>query len=196
MGDLRSSIAASVPMQNAARQDPVEFFHEYATMLKYQQIALERKLDEQSPTKEILAFSRLYNLSVALVQDAIATLRGIRTRLSTIMARTRKLQTGQGQGHLYSFADAPSAEDKSLTEEQARPKPTNWSPSQRRRRFRETGQGELGGRSSKAKTATSERSPPPIPCPMPSARRFSRRRWARSPTPCGSLTASTFQSAS
>jgi len=124
MGDLKKLYPAlPVPMQNAARQDPVEFFHEYATMLKYQQIALERKLDEQSPTKEILAFSRLYNLSVALVQDAIATTTVDSNEIVNYYGKNKESFKQVKVKAIYiPFADAPSAEDKSLTEEQAKAK--------------------------------------------------------------------------
>ena len=55
MGELKK-IYPALPsaMQNGLTKDPKEFFHEYALLLKYDQLARERKLDEQSPTKETL----------------------------------------------------------------------------------------------------------------------------------------------
>lgn len=122
VGDLKQLYPAlPAAMQNAVKQDPVEFFHEYATMLKYQQIALEKKLDEQSPTKEVLAFSRLYNLSIALVQDAMATTIVDGNEIVNYYGKNKESFKQVKVKAIYiPFSD--TAEDKSLTEAQAKAK--------------------------------------------------------------------------
>ncbi len=124
MGDLKKLYPAlPAAMQNAVREDPVEFFHEYATMLKYEQLALEKKLDEQSPTKEVLYFSRLYNLSLAAVQDAITTSTVQPNEIVNYYGKHKEEYKEIKVKAIYiPFAESPSAEDKELTEVQAKAK--------------------------------------------------------------------------
>jgi hypothetical protein len=124
MGDLKKLFPALPPqLQNAVKQDPVEFFHEYATMLKYEQIAREKKLDEQSPTKENLYFSRLFNLYLAVLQDVLATSTVDSNEIVNYYGKNKESFKQVKVKAIYiPFADAPSAEDKSLTEEKAKAK--------------------------------------------------------------------------
>ena len=74
MGDLRKLYPAlPAPLQNAAVNDPMEFFHEYAVMRKYTQMAEERKLDTESPYKEALMFHRMFTMYQAMLDSAYRT---------------------------------------------------------------------------------------------------------------------------
>ncbi|HEY1218474.1 MAG: peptidylprolyl isomerase [Bryobacteraceae bacterium] len=124
MGDLKKLYPALQPqLQNAVTQDPVEFFHEYATMLKYEQIALERKLDERSPTKERIAWDRLFNLYLATLEDVFASTTVDTNEIVNYYGKNRESFKQVKVKAIYiPFADAPSAEDKTLTEAQAKAK--------------------------------------------------------------------------
>jgi len=124
MGDLKKLYPALQPqLQNALKQDPVEFFHEYATMLKYEQIALEKKLDEQSPTKEILFWDRLFNLYMATLQDVFSTTTVDQTEIVNYYGKNREgFKQVKVKAIYIPFADSASAGDKSLTEAQAKAK--------------------------------------------------------------------------
>jgi peptidyl-prolyl cis-trans isomerase C len=57
-------------LQLAVSQDPAEFFHEYAVMRKYKEIAEKDKLDQQNPYKDALAFHRMFVLYQAVLDRA------------------------------------------------------------------------------------------------------------------------------
>jgi len=124
MGDLKKLYPVlPAPLQNAVKQDPVEFFHEYATMLKYEQIAHEKKLDEQSPYKEALNFSRLIYMYQAQLQDVFSTATVDPTEIVNYYGKHRESFKSVKVKAIYiPFADSPSAEDKTLTEAQAKAK--------------------------------------------------------------------------
>jgi len=125
MGDLKKLYPAlPPPVQNAVRQDPVEFFHEYATMLMYEKIALEKKLDEQSLTKAKLYWDRLFTLYLATLEDVFATTTVDQNEIVNYYGKNKESFKQVKVKAIYiTFADAPSAEDKSLlTEAQAKAK--------------------------------------------------------------------------
>jgi len=71
MGDLKRLYPALPDaMKGAVAGNTAEFFHEFALMRKLEAIAAEKKLDEESPTKEQLYLSRLDILSGAAMQDS------------------------------------------------------------------------------------------------------------------------------
>jgi hypothetical protein len=124
MGELKKIYPALPPsMQTGLTKDPQEFFHEYALLLKYDQLAREHKLDEQSPTKETLYFSRLYNMAMALVQEVMKTATVDDNEIVNYYGQHREgFKRVQVKAIYIPFADAPSGEDKSLTEAQAKAK--------------------------------------------------------------------------
>ncbi|MGO9011458.1 MAG: peptidylprolyl isomerase [Bryobacteraceae bacterium] len=124
MGDLKRLYPVlPAPLQNAVKQDPVEFFHEYATMLKYDQIAREKKLDEQSPFKEALYFSRLIYMYQAQLQDVFTTATVEPNEIVNYYGQHKDdFKEIKVKAIYIPFADVPSAEDKTLTEEQAKAK--------------------------------------------------------------------------
>jgi parvulin-like peptidyl-prolyl isomerase len=92
-------------------------------MLKYSEIAVEKKLDEESPTKEALYFSRLYTLSVALVQNLLQTVTVDPNEIVNFYGKNKQgFKQTKLKAIYITFSDAPSAEDKSLSEEQAKAK--------------------------------------------------------------------------
>ncbi|MGO9228569.1 MAG: peptidylprolyl isomerase [Bryobacteraceae bacterium] len=124
MGDLKK-IYPVLPatLQNAVKQDPVEFFHEYATMLRYEQIAVEKKLDERSPIKEALYFSRLVYMYQAVLQDVFSTTAVDPNEIINYYGKNKEgFKRVQVKAIYIPFTDSPSAEDKSLTEAQAKAK--------------------------------------------------------------------------
>lgn len=124
MGDLRKLYPALQPqLQKAVKEDPVEFFHEYATMLKYEQIALEKKLDEQSPTKERIMWDRLFNLYMATLQDVFSTTTVDPNEIVNYYGKNKEgFKQVKVKAIYITFADAPAADGKSLTEAQAKAK--------------------------------------------------------------------------
>jgi hypothetical protein len=125
MGDLKILYQVLQPqLQNVVRQDPVEFFHEYATMLMYEKIALEKKLDERSLTKEKLYWDRLFTLYIATLEDVFATTTVDQNEIVNYYGKNKESFKQVKVKAIYiTFADAPSAEDKSqLTEAQAKAK--------------------------------------------------------------------------
>jgi len=124
MGDLKKLYPVlPAPLQNAVKQDPVEFFHEYATMLKYEQIAREKKLDEQSPFKEALYFSRLIYMYQAQLQDVFTTTTVEPNEIVNYYGKHKEgFKEVKVKAIYIRFVDSPSAEDKALTEEQAKAK--------------------------------------------------------------------------
>jgi len=122
MGDLKRLYPVLPPqLQNAVKQDPVEFFHEYATMLKYDQIARDRKFDEQSPFKEALYFSRLVYMYQAVLQDVFTTTTVDNNETLNYYGKNKESFKQVKVKAIYiPFTD--SAEDKSLTEAQAKAK--------------------------------------------------------------------------
>jgi len=70
LGDLKGIYPALPPaLQQAVARDPAEFFHEYAVMRKFTAMAEQKKLDQQNPYKEAIAFSRLFILWQAVLDD-------------------------------------------------------------------------------------------------------------------------------
>jgi peptidyl-prolyl cis-trans isomerase C len=68
MGDFRNLYAALPANQQAMLRDRKAFLEQYALMRKLAQMAEADKLDQASPNKEALAFSRMYMLSQQKLQ--------------------------------------------------------------------------------------------------------------------------------
>ena len=73
MGDFKK-IYAILPPQNQqmALRDRKNFLQQWAFMRRLSKMAEDQKLDEQSPTKEALAYYRMMILSQAKVNDEVA----------------------------------------------------------------------------------------------------------------------------
>jgi len=71
-GELESFLAAMPPnMQQAAQRDRRTFVQQFALMHRLSEMAEKGKLDQQSPTREALAFNRMYLLMNAQLHDVL-----------------------------------------------------------------------------------------------------------------------------
>jgi hypothetical protein len=124
MGELKKLYPVLPPqLQSGIKENPAEFFREYAMMLKCAQIAVEKKLDQQSPIKEALAFDRMVYLYQATLQDVFATASVDSNEIVNYYGQHKDgFKRTQVKAIYIPFADAPAAEDRSLTEAQAKAK--------------------------------------------------------------------------
>jgi parvulin-like peptidyl-prolyl isomerase len=119
MAELRELYPVLPPaLQNAVTKDPAEFFHEYALMRKYMQMAEKEKLDEQSPYKQALAFNRTFILYQAVLDRAFreATVEPAAV-VNYYESHKANYQQVRVKAIYIPFSDTPSITD--LTEEQA-----------------------------------------------------------------------------
>jgi len=74
-GELNSFLAAMPPnMAQAARRDRKAFVQQFALMHRLSEMAEKAKLDQQSPTREALAFNRMYLLMNAQLHEVLTTI--------------------------------------------------------------------------------------------------------------------------
>jgi len=124
MGDLKRLYPALPDaMKGAVAGNTAEFFHEFALLRKLDAMAREKKLDEESPTKEQLYLSRLDILSGAAMQDAYTNTTVPPNEIVNYYG-LHKPEFKQVKAKIIyiPFADAPAQDGKSLTEEQAKAK--------------------------------------------------------------------------
>ena len=75
LGELNSFLAAMPPnMGQAARRDRKGFVQQFALMLHLSEMAEKAKLDQQSPTREALAFNRMFLLMNAQLHDVLTSI--------------------------------------------------------------------------------------------------------------------------
>ncbi len=75
LGELNSFLAAMPPnMGQAARRDRKGFVQQFALMQHLSEMAEKAKLDQQSPTREALAFNRMFLLMNAQLHDVLTTI--------------------------------------------------------------------------------------------------------------------------
>ncbi len=75
LGELNSFLAAMPPnMATAASRDRKGFVQQFALMQHLSEMAEKAKLDQQSPTREALAFNRLYLLMNAQLHEQLTTM--------------------------------------------------------------------------------------------------------------------------
>jgi hypothetical protein len=74
-GELDSFLTAMPPnMQQSARRDRKAFVQQFALMHRLSEMAENAKLDQHSPTREALAFNRMYLLMNAQLHEVLATI--------------------------------------------------------------------------------------------------------------------------
>jgi peptidyl-prolyl cis-trans isomerase C len=74
-GELTAFLAAMPPnMAQAARRDRKAFVQQFAMMHRLSEIAEKAQLDRQSPTREALAFNRMYLLMNAQLHEVLTTI--------------------------------------------------------------------------------------------------------------------------
>lgn len=75
VGELNSFLAAMPPnMSQVALRDRRAFVQQFAMMHRLSEMAEKAKLDQQSPTREALAFNRMYLLMNAQIHDVLTTI--------------------------------------------------------------------------------------------------------------------------
>jgi hypothetical protein len=111
MGELKKLYPVLPPqLQSGIKENPAEFFREYAMMLKCAQIAVEKKLDQQSPIKEALAFDRMVYLYQATLQDVFATASVDSNEIVNYYGQHKDgFKRTQVKAIYIPFADAPAA---------------------------------------------------------------------------------------
>ena len=71
MGEFRAYVATNSPdLQKQIAQDPAKFVRQFATMRLLAEVARQKKLDQQSPAKEMLAYNTTNFLAQMAIQDA------------------------------------------------------------------------------------------------------------------------------
>jgi peptidyl-prolyl cis-trans isomerase C len=128
VGELNSFLAAMPPnMQQAARRDRKAFVQQFALMNRLSEMAEKAKLDQQSPTREALAFNRMYVLMNAQLHDVLATINVAPAEAQSFYDANKQRFTQVKVKALYiPFSANPAAgganEPKRLTEAEAQAK--------------------------------------------------------------------------
>lgn len=126
MGQVRGWLTAQPPqMQQQYMQDPTILVKQVALLQRLSEMAKQNKLDQESPTKEMLYFSQLNILGPAMAQrqyQAVEVLPDEIVKEYEATKATKYLQV-KVDAIYVAFGDASLAADKKvLTEEQAQAK--------------------------------------------------------------------------
>jgi peptidyl-prolyl cis-trans isomerase C len=125
MGEFKRIYGALPPnMQEMARRDRAEFLHEYSLMRRLTKMAEEKKLDEESPYREALAFSRLVVLSQAQMVDfnQSSTVQPAEIVSYYDKYKDEKYKQTRIKAVYISFGTAEGKGKKALSEEEAKAK--------------------------------------------------------------------------
>jgi peptidyl-prolyl cis-trans isomerase C len=126
-GELRSFIAAMPPqMQQNALRDRKAFVQQFALMQRLSEMAEQAKLDQQSPTRESLAFNRMYLLMNAELHEKMGGITVAPADVQAFYDRNKDRFTQAKVKAIYvSFSASPqpgSDGKKHLTEAEAKAK--------------------------------------------------------------------------
>ncbi len=124
-GELTSFLAAMPPnMQQAARRDRRAFAQQFALMQRLSELADKAKLGEQSPTREALAFNRMYLLMNAQLHEVLTGISVPTAEVEAFYDKNKERFTEVKVKAIYIpfTADAPGAAGKHLTEAEAQAK--------------------------------------------------------------------------
>jgi peptidyl-prolyl cis-trans isomerase C len=130
-GELNSFLAAMPPnMQQAALRDRRAFVQQFALMHRLSEMAEKAKLDQQSPTREGLAFNRMYLLMNAQLHEVLTTINVPPAEVQSFYDANKQRFTQVKVKAIYiPFSADPSAagatERKRLTEAEAQAKIAN-----------------------------------------------------------------------
>jgi peptidyl-prolyl cis-trans isomerase C len=128
VGELDSFLAAMPPnMAQAARRDRRAFVQQFALMHRLSEMAERAKLDQQSPTREALAFNRMYLLMNAQLHEVLTTINVPPAEVQSFYnaRKDRYTQVKVKAIYIRFSADQPAAgtpEPKHLTEADAQAK--------------------------------------------------------------------------
>jgi peptidyl-prolyl cis-trans isomerase C len=125
-GQLRSFIAAMPPqMQQNALRDRKAFVQQFALMERLSEMAEQAKLDQQSPTRESLAFNRMYLLMNAQLHEKMSAITVPPGAVQAFYDQNKDRFTQAKVKAIYvSFSANPPGSDgkKHLTEAEAQAK--------------------------------------------------------------------------
>jgi parvulin-like peptidyl-prolyl isomerase len=130
-GELTSFLAAMPPnMAQAAQRDRRAFVQQFALMHLLSEMAEKAKLDEQSPTREALAFNRMYLLMNAQLHEVLTSLKVPPEELDRFYSENKeRFKQVKVKAIYIPFAAGPStdaaSEPKKLTESEAHAKIAN-----------------------------------------------------------------------
>jgi hypothetical protein len=122
--------------QQMAQQDRQKFLHYYAMMRKLSQMAEQEKLDQHSPYKEVLAYSRLSTLTDIKLKDVLDSVTVTPEEVEKLYSEHKEPYKSVKVSAIYvAFGDAESSSSqasssssansltkKTLTEEEAKTK--------------------------------------------------------------------------
>ncbi|MGO4884873.1 MAG: peptidylprolyl isomerase [Bryobacteraceae bacterium] len=125
-GELNSFLAAMPPnMAEAARRDKRGFVQQFAMMHHLSEMAEKAKLDEQSPTREAVAFNRMYLLMNAQLHEVLS---GLTVPAADVQKyydeKKERFKQVKVKAIYIPFSDQPAAssEPKKLTPAEAQAK--------------------------------------------------------------------------
>jgi parvulin-like peptidyl-prolyl isomerase len=129
VGELRSFVRSLPPqMQQAALRDRKALVQQYALMQKLSEMAETAKLDERSPTKEMLRFNRMYIMMTAQLNHTMDTIKVDEAEIEKYYrSHADKYAQAKVKVIYVSFASNPQAESdpkgkKYLSEPEAKAK--------------------------------------------------------------------------
>ncbi|HWB83364.1 MAG TPA: peptidylprolyl isomerase [Bryobacteraceae bacterium] len=124
MGEFKKLYAAlPTPNQQLAMRDRKAFLESWAFMRKLALMAEKEKLDQQSPTKEALAYYRMFILSQAKINDAMnATTVEPAEILKYYNANKDKFKQVKVKAIYVAFRSSSASGGKGLTEAEAKAK--------------------------------------------------------------------------
>jgi len=127
-GELTSFLAAMPPnMAQAARRDRKAFVQQFALMHRLSEMAEKAKLDQQSPTREALAFNRMYLLMNSQLHEVLTTINVPPAEVESFYnANKERFKQAKVKAIYITFSANPPAaganEPKHLTEAEAQAK--------------------------------------------------------------------------
>ncbi|MGD0365374.1 MAG: peptidyl-prolyl cis-trans isomerase [Bryobacteraceae bacterium] len=122
-GELTSFLAAMPPnMQQAARRDRRAFAQQFALMQRLSELADKAKLGEQSPTREALAFNRMYLLMNAQLHEVLTGISVPTAEVESFYDQNKERFTEVKVKAIYIPFSADAKGPKHLTEAEAQAK--------------------------------------------------------------------------
>jgi peptidyl-prolyl cis-trans isomerase C len=127
IGELKSFIEAMPPqMQQNAMRDRKAFVQQFALMHRLAEMAEAAKLDQRSPTKESLAFNRMYLMMNAQLHEAMNGINIAPAEAQALYDKNKERFNQVKVKAIYvSFSESPSSDaaaKKHLTETEAQAK--------------------------------------------------------------------------
>jgi peptidyl-prolyl cis-trans isomerase C len=130
MADVKAIFGALNPVQQQGIvRDPASFLHQWGVMRRLSQIAVERKLDQQAPLKQILEQNRMNLLWQAAINDTMNSIVIEPSEITKAYDENKSKYTEVKVKAIYiAYSDAPApaaatpVKGKKLTEAEAKAK--------------------------------------------------------------------------